>query len=93
MCLLHGRRFGPLGFPVAFETEFGWVLAGETESCAPADLITTYHTSLISGDDILRKFWEIEERPMSDSVLSLQRNVPFCATFKTTTFALTVEDL
>ena len=68
--LLHGRRFGPPGSPVAFETQFGWVLAGETESCAPADLITTYHTSLLSGDDILHKFWEVEERPLSDSVLS-----------------------
>ena len=38
--LLHGRWFGPPGSPVAFETEFGWVLAGETESCAPVNLIT-----------------------------------------------------
>ena len=67
---LHGRRFGPPGSPVAFETEFGWVLAGEAESCAPADHVTTYHTALISGDDVLRKFWEIEEKPMSDSTLS-----------------------
>ena len=76
--LLHGRRFGPPGSPVAFETEFGWVLAGETESRVPADLITTYHTSLISGDDILRKFWEIEERPMSDSVLSGEERTTVC---------------
>ena len=56
--LLHGQRFGPPGSPVAFETEFGWVLTGETESCTPANLITTYHTSLVSGDDILHKFME-----------------------------------
>ena len=68
--LLHSQQFGSPGSPVVFETEFGWVLTGEIESCAPADLIATYHTSLISGDDILRKFWEIEEGPMSDSVLS-----------------------
>ena len=68
--LLHGRRCGPPGSPVAFETEFGWVLAGEAESCAPSDHVTTYHTTLISGDDVLRKFWEIEEKPMSDSTLS-----------------------
>ena len=68
--LLHSRQFEPPGSPVAFETEFGWVLAGETESFASADLITTYHTSLISGNDILCKFWEIEEKPKSDSVLS-----------------------
>ena len=70
--LLHGRWFGPPGSPVAFETEFGWVLAGETESCIPANHIITYHTSLVSGDDILWKFWKIEEKPMSDSTLSLE---------------------
>ena len=70
--LLHGRRSGPPGSPVAFETKFGWVLAGETNACTPAACITTYHTSLLSGDDVLRKFWEIEEKPMSDSALSLE---------------------
>ena len=59
--LLHGRRFGSPGTPVGFKTEFGWVLIGETESCVPTDLITTYHTSLVFADDILFKFWEIEE--------------------------------
>ena len=70
--LLHGQWFGPPSSPVAFETELGWVLAGETEVCAPTDHITTYHTSLILADDVLRKFWEIEEKPMSDSTLSLE---------------------
>ena len=70
--LLHGRRSGPPGSPVACETKFGWVLAGETNACTPAACITTYHTSLLSGDDVLRKFWEIEEKPMSDSALSLE---------------------
>ena len=46
--LLHGWRFGPHGSPVAFETEFGWVLAGEASSCTPTCHVTTYHTSLIS---------------------------------------------
>ena len=61
---------GPPGSPVAFETEFGWVLAGRTDSCTPTNHITTYHASLVSGDDILRKFWEVEEQPMTDSALS-----------------------
>ena len=63
--LLHGRWFGPPGSPVVFETEFGWVLAGGTETCAPTDHI-------ISADDVLHKFWEIKEKPMSDSTLSLE---------------------
>ena len=70
--LLHGRRFGPPGSPVAFETKFGWVLAGETNATVPTNHVTTYHTSILSDDDVLKKFWEIEEKPMSDSTLSLE---------------------
>lgn len=69
LLVIYRRRFGPHGSPVAFETEFGWVLAGETSSCAPTNHVTTYHTSLISGDDVLRKF---SEKPLSDSTLSLE---------------------
>ena len=31
--LLHGRRIGSPDSPIAFETEFGWVLAGRTNRC------------------------------------------------------------
>ena len=68
--LLHGRRIGPSGSPVAFETEFGWVLAGETNSCVPSEHITSYHVALATGDDILRRFWEIEQYPLSESILT-----------------------
>ena len=70
--LLHGRRIGPPNSPVAFETEFGWVLAGKTSLSAPMDHVATHHVALSSGDDILRKFWEMEEPPRSDSALSLE---------------------
>ena len=33
--LLQGRRTGPSGTPVAFETVFGWVLAGPTSQPTP----------------------------------------------------------
>ena len=33
--LLQGRRTGPSGTPSAFETEFGWVLAGRLDSPGP----------------------------------------------------------
>ena len=26
----HGQQFGPLGFPIAIKTHFGWVLSGPT---------------------------------------------------------------
>ena len=68
--LLHGRRSGPPKSPIAFETLFGWVLAGSTETSAPANQVTTYHTLCATGDDILRRFWEIEDNPLSETSLS-----------------------
>ena len=69
--LFHGRRSGPPGSPVAFETMFGWVLAGRTDTHASTHLtIATHHVSVISGDDLLRKFWETEENPKDPSNLS-----------------------
>ena len=66
--ILQGRRKGPLGSPVAFETSFGWVLAGKTDKLPTLqDSAFTHHVNVISGDDILRKFWEIEESPKAES--------------------------
>lgn len=52
-----GRRTGPPGSPVAFETQFGWVLAGEVDSVARENHITSHHVVVKSGDDLLRQFW------------------------------------
>ena len=69
--LLHGRRSGPPGSPIAFETMFGWVLAGRTNLHTSVCLsIATHHVSVTSNDDLLRKFWEIEESPKGPSILS-----------------------
>ena len=69
--LLQGRRSGPPGSPIAFETMFGWVLAGRTNSHTSVCLsIATHHVSVTSTDDLLRKFWEIEESPKGPSNLS-----------------------
>ena len=61
--LLHGRRNGPPGSPVAFETEFGWVLSGSTDGGASQEQVnlqaTAFHACAGSGDDILHKFWEL----------------------------------
>ena len=70
--LLQGRRCGPSGSPVTFETQFGWVLAGRTSSHLSSHLsIISHHVSVTvtSGDDILRSFWEIEENPRKQSSL------------------------
>ena len=54
--MLHGRWRGPPGTPVAFETLFGWVLAGSTQSFSPDVNVTTCHVSCATGNEILRKF-------------------------------------
>lgn len=68
--MLQGRRFGPAGSPVAFETQFGWVLAGQLNSSTPTETYATHHVSTLSGDDILRKFWEVEERTIGKTFLT-----------------------
>ena len=60
--LLQGWRIGLPGSPVALETVFGWVLAGTAEPC-PSSQFVSLHVSMVSGDDLLRKFWETEEPP------------------------------
>ena len=61
----QGRRLGISNSPIALETDFGWVLAGNTESCSPVQQIAAHHVSFLSGDDMLRQFWEIEEKSTS----------------------------
>ena len=62
--LLHGRQSGPPGSPVAFKTIFGWVLTHH---------IMSHHTSTsLTNDDILCRFWEIEESPPNESLLSIE---------------------
>ena len=66
----HGRRSGVSGSPIALEIEFGWVLAGDTLSYSPTQQITTHHVSLLSGDDILCQFWEVEEKQTVHNTLT-----------------------
>ena len=71
--LLHGRRSGPPGSPVAFETIFGWVLAGRTNTVTPSHFsVATHHVSVNLNDDILHKFWEIEELPKGREAVSIE---------------------
>ena len=74
--LRHGRRNGPPGSPTTFETDLGWVLCGSTGSnshSTQANIhVTAFHTSIISNDDVLRKFWEIEETPSGQSYQSAE---------------------
>ena len=85
--LRQGRRSGPAGSPVAFETEFGWVLSGRTESISSTGEVAALHTTVGFKDDILHKFWEIEEGPTSNAAFSLEER-SVLSHLKTTTFAL-----
>ena len=67
--LRQGRRFGPPGSPSAFDTEFGWVLAGRLNPPGP-NHAASHHASFVAGDDLLHRFWEIEENPNSEVSLS-----------------------
>ena len=67
--MLHGRRSGPPDSPVAFETIFGWVLAGRATSITSSHFsVVAHHVSVGFSDEVLRKFWEIEEAPKSEVV-------------------------
>ena len=68
--LPQGRRMGPPGSPSAFETEFGWVVAGRLDMLTSSHHVASHHASLATGDDLLRLFWEIEEGPKGEPILS-----------------------
>lgn len=70
--LLQGRRAGPPGSPIALETKFGWVLAGGTEPHSLTTELVSHYVSLLSGDDLLRRFWEVEEAPPEGPILSAE---------------------
>ena len=74
--LRQGRQMGPPGAPVALETEFGWVLCGNTEPIMEAEqvnlYVTTFQSFMSSCDDILKRFWEIEESPSAKPTLALE---------------------
>ena len=58
--LKRGQKLGPRGTPYAQRTCFGWVLAGPLLSKDPRPAAYTCCT-VIEDDDILKKFWEIED--------------------------------
>ena len=69
----HGRRVGPPGTPYAFQTAFGWVLAGTVNTKQPSlERVTVCCASVLQGDDLMRKFWEVEECVSRQSALSIE---------------------
>ena len=68
----HGRRSGPQNTPTALNTDFGWVLAGNTGPQANTLLTSSYLTSVVTGDDLLCRFWEVEEKTVANCTLSVE---------------------
>ena len=52
----NGRRSGPHDTPTALDTAFGWVLAGNAGAQTDTPLVSTHLTSVMTGDDLLRRF-------------------------------------
>ena len=73
--LLQGHRKGLLGSPAAMETLFGWVLCGNTEPTTyTTTSFTVCHASVNTGDNLIQRFWEIEEPPVTQ-ITNQWRNV------------------
>ena len=55
--LLDGQQTGHPDTPTAYETHFGWVLAGRTNTLVSTSCtVCNNHIAVSSSDDILRKF-------------------------------------
>ena len=65
--LLQGRLVVPPGSPIALNTEFGWVLAGGNEL---SNHNIVHHVVTVSGDDLIQRFWEVEEHQSTDLALT-----------------------
>lgn len=63
--ICHGWRLGSRSSPTALETELGWVLAGNTVD--PSTVM-----SILTGDDILRQFWGLEEKIVANGTLTME---------------------
>ena len=68
----HGQQSGSHNSPTALEMEFGWVLAGNTGNNARNRTVASHHMSVLTGDDMLRQFWEVEEKTVANSTLTLE---------------------
>ena len=66
--LLDGLKKGFTGDPVAQNTIFGWVVSGPQSSMVNQSVLVHHCTTLKSLELSLRKFWEVEEVKMPQSI-------------------------
>ncbi|XP_049874500.1 uncharacterized protein LOC126372695 [Pectinophora gossypiella] len=63
-----GQRLnlGP-GLPVALHSVFGWVLTGKLDpECRPPPTTSSLFASTLALDNVVKRFWEVEEPPSVD---------------------------
>ena len=70
--VFQGWRFGPPGTPTAFKTQFGLVLTGTAghDSHWKSCYLAMMEEVPQDNDEILKKFWEIENPYLQDPTLS-----------------------
>ena len=73
--LRQGRRIRPPGLPVTIETEFGWVIAGKLYSTSTPPLTIVSNHATVTTDEILQRFWEVEENPRDNANLSVEEKM------------------
>ena len=71
----QGRRQGPPGSPMAMNTKFGWVLSGTISRDCPRHREVACVSSVLAGDEVLRKFWEVENYDFRSPLYSLEEQV------------------
>lgn len=72
--LLNERKIpGSIGYPIAMNTVFGWVLSGTVPSTEESNSSKIFSiVTKVDVDQSLKRFWEIEEIPQSDSIKFLE---------------------
>ena len=75
--VFHGWQFGPSGSLSAFKTQIGWVLASAVHAGSTPQVSTNlcYMSTIteedLRVDDMLKKFWEIEDHNVEQPALSI----------------------
>ena len=68
---IHSRWLGPSGSPSAIKMTFGWVLAGSVHAAGmQSQQEDNCCFTVTSPDDVLRRFWEVEDYDLQQPLLS-----------------------
>ena len=68
----QGRRMGPPTSPLALDSSLGWVLTETVRFDGPQQRVINCFSSSLTGDEILQKFWEMENYKFRSPPLSLE---------------------